>query len=89
MTLKSGNVFDCSVTKKIKKFYRCLNVILRIDGRSNDMVMLNLIEAPCIPLLTYAIEIICVKNRDERRQLRVAYNSVPPWPKKMYIFEET
>ena len=74
--LKSGKVFDCSVTEKIKRFYRCLNAILRIDGRSNDMVMLNLIEAHCIPLLTYAIEIIHVKNRDERRQLRVAYNSV-------------
>ena len=73
---KKWKVFDCSVTEKIKKFYRCLNAILRIDGRSNDMVMLNLIEAHCIPLLTYAIEMIHVKNRDERRQLRVAYNSV-------------
>ena len=45
-------------------------------GRSNDMVMLNLIEAHCIPLLTYAIKIVYVANRDERRQLRVAYNSV-------------
>ena len=27
-------------------------------------------------MLTYAIEIIHVANRDERRQLRVAYNSV-------------
>ena len=40
-------------------------MILRIDGRSNDMVM-----------LTYAIEVVHVVNRDERRQLRVAYNSV-------------
>ena len=74
--LKSGKIFNCSVTAKIKKFYRCVNAIFRIDGRSNDMVMLNLIEAHCIPLLTYAIEVIHVANRDERRQLRVAYNSV-------------
>ncbi len=40
------------------------------------MVMLRLIEAHCIPLLTYAIEIVHVADRDERRQLRVAYNSV-------------
>ena len=38
--------------------------------------MLRLIESHCIPILTYAIEIIHVVNRDERRQLRVAYNSV-------------
>ena len=38
--------------------------------------MLRLIETHCFPLLTYAIEVIDVSNRDERRQLRVAYNSV-------------
>ena len=38
--------------------------------------MLCLAETHCIPLLTYAIEIVHVVNRDERRQLRVAYNSV-------------
>ena len=74
--LKSGKIFSCSVTGKIKKFYRCVNAIFRIDGRSNDMVMLKLIESHCIPLLTYAIEVIHVVNRDDRRQLRVAYNSV-------------
>ena len=76
VTLKSAKTFDCSVTDRIRKFYRCANAILRIDGRSNDMVMLHLIETHCIPLLTYAVEIIHVVNRDERRQLRVAYNSV-------------
>ena len=38
--------------------------------------MLHLVETHCIPLLTYAIEIVHVADRDERRQLRVAYNSV-------------
>ncbi len=38
--------------------------------------MLHLIETHCVPLLTYAIEVIHVADRDERRQLRVAYNSV-------------
>ena len=40
------------------------------------MVMLHLVETHCVPLLTYAIEIVHVANRDERRQLRVAYNSL-------------
>ena len=76
VTLRSDKVFNCSVTDRIKKFYRCANAIFRIDGHSNDTVMLHLIETHCVPLLTYGIEIIHVKDRDERRQLRVAYNSV-------------
>ena len=39
------------------------------------MVMLRLIESHCTPILTYAIEVLHVVNRDENRQLRVAYNS--------------
>ena len=76
VTLKSAKEFGCSVSDRIKKFYRCANSILRIDGRSNDMVMLRLMESHCIPLLTYAVEVIHIINRDDRRQLRVAYNSV-------------
>ena len=38
--------------------------------------MLRLVEAHCIPLITYAIEIVFVSDRSERRKLRVAYNSV-------------
>ena len=76
VTLKSSQFFNCSVHERIRKFYRCANAIFRIDGRSNDTVMLNLAETHCVPLLTYAIEVIHVANRDDRRQLRVAYNSL-------------
>ena len=76
MTLKSGKFFNCCVKERIKKFYRCANSILRIDGNTNDTVMLRLLEAYCVPLLTCAIEIVHVANSDERRQLRVAYNSI-------------
>ena len=37
------------------------------------MVMLRLIESHSVPILTFAID---VSNRDEKRSLRVAYNSV-------------
>ena len=40
------------------------------------MQMLRLLEAHCVPLLTYGVEILHVANRDEKRQLRVAYNSL-------------
>ena len=76
VTLKSGKTFGCSVSDRIKKFYRCANAIFRIDGRSNDTAMLRLVETHCVPLLTYAVEIVYIANRDDRRQLRVAYNSL-------------
>ena len=38
--------------------------------------MMQLLEAHCLPILTYAIDVIHVANRDERRRLRVAYNSI-------------
>ena len=77
VTLKSGNTFECSITNRIKKFYRCVNAILRIDGYSNDMVMLHLLELHCVPLLTYAIKVVHVADRlIETKQFRVAYNSI-------------
>ena len=76
LALRSSKSFDCSITDRVKKFYRCMNSIFRIEGMSNDMVMLCLIETHCVPLLTYTIEVGNVLNHDERRQLRVAYNSV-------------
>ena len=76
VTLKSSRIFNCSVTEQVKKFYRSANGIFRIEGRSNDTVMLRLMEAHCVPILTYGIEIVHVIDRDERRQLRVAYNSI-------------
>ena len=74
--LHSHTEFDCCISEKVRKFYRALNCILRIEGRTNDLLALRLIEIHCIPILTYGIEIICVANRDSRRQMRVAYNTV-------------
>ena len=38
--------------------------------------MLHLVETHCVPILTFTIEMIHVSNRNECRQLRVAYNSL-------------
>ena len=76
VVLRSGLRYGCSVSERVKSFYRSLNSILRVEGRSNDMVLLRLIEAHCVPILTFAIETTYVANRDERRSLRVAYNSI-------------
>ena len=74
VVLRSRKLFGCSVTDRVKSFYRSLNSILRVEGRPDDMVLLRLIEAHCVPILTYAIEVINVANKDEKRSLRVAYN---------------
>ena len=76
VVLKSGPRFSCSVSDRVKSFYRSLNSILRVEGRSDDMVLLRLLEAHCLPLITYAIEISHIADRDEKRSLRVAYNSI-------------
>ena len=76
VTLKSGPRFGCCVKEKIASFYRSINAIIRIDGQADELVRLRLLEAHCLPILTYGIEIIHVSNRDDRRQLRVAYNSI-------------
>ena len=82
----SGKCFNCCAKESIASFYRSLNSILRIEGRSDDMVMLRLLETHSLPILTYGIEVLHVTNRDDRRQLRVAYNSIY---RKMFGFSYT
>ena len=76
VTLKSHKSFNCTIAEKIKSFYRCANSILRIEGRSDELVMLHLLETHCVSVLTYAVEVIAIADRDERRKMRVAYNSI-------------
>ena len=71
VTLKSHKSFNCCIDGKIKSFYRAANAILRIDGRSDEVVILRLLESQCISILTYGDEVIHVADRDERRKLRV------------------
>ena len=71
-----GKCFCCSASERIKKFYRCANAIFRIDGRSDDLTMLRLIESHCVPVLTYGIEISHFQDERERSKIRKAYNSI-------------
>jgi hypothetical protein len=74
--VSSGPCFSCSIKSKLSKFYRSVNSILRVDGLCNGMALLRLIESHSLPILTYAIEIVHVRDAAERRQLRVAYNCI-------------
>ena len=73
--LKSGVSFGYCIQEMIAKYYRALNALLRVEGRSNDMVMLKLIEAHCTSILSCGIEIVHVRDGDERRRMRVACNA--------------
>ena len=76
VTLVSGKQFGCSVSERIKKFYRCANAIFRIEGRSDEMTMLRLLEAHCVPILTYRIEISHFSEANQASKIRAAYNSL-------------
>ena len=41
-----------------------------------EMVILQLLESHCVCILTYAIGVIIIDNRDVRRWLRVPYDSL-------------
>ena len=45
VTLKSGLRFGCCVKDKLASFYRSINAILRIDGHSDEIVRLRLLES--------------------------------------------
>jgi hypothetical protein len=66
IALVSGMFFSCSVSDRIKKFYKCAISILRVEGWSNDLTMLRLMEAHCVLVLTYGLEIIHVDNCAKR-----------------------
>ena len=68
--------FGCCIADKIRKFYKASNHIFRIEGKSNDSMILRLVETHCIPILTYGVEVLFVSDQGTRRQLRVAYNSI-------------
>ena len=76
VTLVSGLRFRCSVTDRIHKFYKSANAIFRIEGRSDDLTMLRLVESYCVPILTYGIEVIEICDQSQRSKIRAAYNSL-------------
>ena len=76
VTLVHGPRFGCCAEETLSKFYKAVNSILRVDGRSDDLVMLRLLESHCVPILSYSIEVLHVADRRQRSRLRVAYNSI-------------
>ena len=82
----SGRRFGCSSKDRIKKFYRCANAIFRIEGRSDDLTMLRLVESHCVPILTYGMEISHFSDDREKSKIRAAYNSLF---RKIFVYRRT
>ena len=76
VTLLHGRHFSCCADETVLKYYRAVNSVLRVDGRSDDIVMFRLIEAHCVPILSYAIEVVNITDRRQMSRMRAAYNSV-------------
>ena len=74
--LVSSKYFKCSANDRIKKFYKCANAIFRIEGRSDDITMLSLVETHCVPILAYGIEVADFFDAGQRSKVRAAYNSL-------------
>ena len=62
--------------KSDKLFSKIVLSILRVDGQSDDMIMLRLIESHCVPVLSYAIEVNNISNKKHFSKMRAAYNSI-------------
>ena len=63
-----------SVTDRIQKFYKCANAIFCIEGRSDDLTMLSLVESHCVPILTYGIEVAEFLDASQRSKIRASCN---------------
>ena len=76
VTLLHGHHFSCCIDETLSKFYRAANSILRVEGRSDDITMLRLLETHCVSVLSYAIDVIHISDRRKKSKMRVAYNSI-------------
>ena len=76
VSLQLFDIFGCCVEETLRKYYRSINSILRVDGRLDDIVMLRLLEAHCVPILSYAIEVVNVADRKQLSKMRAAYNAI-------------
>jgi hypothetical protein len=75
LVVSTGSSFSCSIEEHLHKFYKCANAMFRVEGQSRELTMPRLVESHCVPILTYAIEVVKCPVR-EQWKLRVAYNSV-------------
>ena len=73
VTLKSGKQFTCSVIKPRGAFYRSVNSILNALNGPSDHVQMKLLYSICVPIITYASDVVEYHGSD-LESLHVAAN---------------
>ena len=76
VNLVQGRRFGCCMEDTLSRFYRSMNSILRVEGKSDNIVMLRLLETHCLPILAYAIEVVQIADKRQTSKMRVAYNAI-------------
>ena len=71
--VKSEKDFCCSVIKPRSNFYRSSNSILDVLNGPSEDVQMKLLYSICVPVITYACEVIDYSSRD-KQSLHVAVN---------------
>jgi exonuclease III len=75
VTVSSGKFFKTDLSATRRKFFASVNSILSKCKYTSELVMLQLMESHCLPILLYAIECTCMANND-LRILNSWWNSV-------------
>ena len=71
--LRSGTNFTCSPAKSRSSFYRSTNSILNVLHGPSETVQMKLLYSVCIPIITYASDVITFPYKD-MHSLHVAVN---------------
>ena len=72
-TIVAGNHLTFSSRSEMSCFYRSVNSLMSSIRKPNELVLMNLLYANCVPGLTYASEVKDVPNR-EIQEMNVALN---------------
>ena len=75
INFKSGKSLSVDLTECRRKFFSAANRILAKTKFCNEMVKLYLIENYCLPLLTYAIESLPIKDK-QLKEINSWWNSI-------------
>ena len=66
-TVDSGRTFAFSIGSELGAFYASANSILRSLRKPNELVLMNLLCANCVPCLTYCAEVKSLSNADMQK----------------------
>ena len=73
VTFNAGKFLTVDISNPIRKFYSGCNSILHKTANLDEMAKLHLLEANCLPLLTYALPAVNLKQ-EQLKEMNKAWN---------------